>query len=478
MEKATRTTVLVEIVDGTAEQQSLAESCAKILEEIINQVKFTEKVKLTKFASPTRWNENGRYVKVSNDEIIQIIKQGRERGTMADNQINLMVALKQLRDRTVGAVKPGELLITTNISFFDRWTEKSDFVSLAAHWLHEWLHVAGFLHKSRFVNRKDISYAIGRITVEIGKELTEDNKPLKAFIAKGEAASLGKGYLDAMEAILVEETLAKFAALDVSSSSQKSLQLGFVDLGTDLRPVAGRSYPIISAGNARLETLPVPMTTFRVLKMDILAFFNDHMPDFLGGTKEGLFKVSINTRNPQTPTAGENDVTVAIDFKVKDGQYAPGFLYKGVFRNVLFSDWINLRFDLFELDTDAEVYYNKVKGVVDSVPELRNLDILNGVPYLNLASKLFEGIIKTFGKNADDHMWKEMPTLEITPSIGGAFLRSGIYVIFQRTNSKKEVVTFDHLLFKDNHLEIKDNSLRRLSNHMLVSIGLGESGGM
>jgi len=364
MEKVTRTQVLVQIIDGTTEQQTHAESCAKILEEIVNHAEFEKKVKQTKFANPTRWDENRRYVKVTNDEILQIIKQGRERGTMDDNQINLMVALKQLSDRTVGSVRPGELLITTNISFFDRWTAASDYISLAAHWLHEWLHIAGFLHKSWLVNRRDISYAIGRIAVEIGKVLSQESKPLKAFIAKGEVANLGKGYLDAIETVLSPETSAKFASLDISSSSQKSLQLGFVDLGTDLRPVAGRSYPIISAGNARLETLPVPMSTLKVLKMDILAFFNDHMPDFFGGTKEGLFKVSINTRNPQTPTAGENDVTVAIDFKVKDGQYAPSFLYKGVFRNVLFSDWINLRFDLFELDTDAEVYYNKVKGVI------------------------------------------------------------------------------------------------------------------
>ncbi len=87
---------------------------------------------------------------------------------------------------------------------------------------------------------------------------------------------------------------------------------------------------------------------------------------------------------------------------MKDGNYADGFLDKEIFRNVMFADYINLKFDLFELDTNAEAYYNKIKGVFDSVPELKTLDILNGIPYLSLATKMFEGIIKTFGKNAND----------------------------------------------------------------------------
>jgi hypothetical protein len=261
-------------------------------------------------------------------------------------------------------------------------------------------------------------------------------------------------------------------ALDISTNFQKSVQLGFVSLGTDTRPVEDKVYPIISASNAALEKLPVPSTTFKRLHMDVLCFFNDNMPDFLGGNKEGLFKVAVNTRDPQNLTNSENDVTVAIDFTVRDNSYAPGFLYKGLFRNVIFSEWVNVRFQLYELDTDADVYFDKIKGVINGVPEIKNLNVLNGIPYLNLATKLFEGIIRTFGKNADDQIWSELPILEITPTIGGAFLRSGIYVIFQRTNSKKEEVNVENLVYKNNRLEIKGGKLKRLPNHLLFSVAL------
>ncbi|HEV7333097.1 MAG TPA: hypothetical protein VGN63_18830 [Flavisolibacter sp.] len=271
---------------------------------------------------------------------------------------------------------------------------------------------------------------------------------------------------------MAETTKVEFSPLDVSGSPENALQLGFVDLGSDSRPESKKPYPLLSASHAALEQKPIPTTNFKRLHLDLLSFYNDNMPDFLGGKKEGLFKISINTRDPQNLTHSENDVTLAIDFKVKDGQYAPGFLHKGIYRNVIFSEWINLKFDLYELDTDADVYFDKVKSVIDSVPEMKNLDVLKGIPYLNLATKLFEGIIKTFGKNADDRLWGEIPILEITPTIGGAFLRSGIYIIFQRVNSKKEEVSFDNLLYRDNRLEINNGSIKRLPNHLILTVAL------
>ena len=46
------------------------------------------------------------------------------------------------------------------------------------------------------------------------------------------------------------------------------------------------------------------------------------------------------------------------------------------------------------MDKGADEYYERIKGVIDGVPEIKELDILKGIPYLNLATKLFDGIIK------------------------------------------------------------------------------------
>ncbi len=253
----------------------------------------------------------------------------------------------------------------------------------------------------------------------------------------------------------------------------RALQLGFVDLAGDMHPKTNKRYRIVTASDEVLANLPVPNTPFKRLKVDLYAFYVDDLPDFWSKKNEGLMKISINTRDPQNLHGSDKDATLATNFSVKDKHYAPSFLYRGVFRNVLFEDFINLRFDLYELDTDADVYFNKVKSVINGVPEMRNLDILKGIPYLNLATQLFDSIVTVFGKNADDHIWGEIPILDINPIVGGAFLRSGAYVLFENQNSDKDTITVSNLEYLNGKIVLKRGTTRtQLPNHLIFGIGL------
>jgi hypothetical protein len=162
------------------------------------------------------------------------------------------------------------------------------------------------------------------------------------------------------------------------------------------------------------------------------------------------------------------------EFQAKDGSYAPTFLYRGVFRNVLFQDWVTLSFQLYELDSDASKCYAKIKGVIDDVPEIKNLDILKGIPYLNLATQLFDGIITTFGRNADDHLWGELPILEVQPTPGGAFLRTGIYVLAEKMTSSGKLLEFGAVQYEDGRINRKNG--KKLPNHLLFGVSLVEHG--
>jgi hypothetical protein len=235
----------------------------------------------------------------------------------------------------------------------------------------------------------------------------------------------------------------------------KALDIGFVDLGEHARPRRGVKYPVVSAADDRLEQIEYPMDTdFKRLNVDLYSLYIDDLPDFTN-KNECLLKISVNTRDPQNIESSPQDASTAISFKVKDHNYASSFLYRGIYRNLLFREWINLKFDLFELDTGADEYYQKVKSIIDRVPEVKNLDILKGIPYLNLATNLFESIIMTFGKNPDDHVWSELPTLELLPTPGGAFLRKGIYVIYELKNSRKEKIDVADLVYVDNRITCK-----------------------
>lgn len=252
---------------------------------------------------------------------------------------------------------------------------------------------------------------------------------------------------------------------------ERPVALGFVDLKGGKHPKPNKAYDIIEASSARLEDLPYPKDTeFRRLSLDLNNFYVEDLPDFTS-KNEGMMRLQINTRNPQDLAEIPTDMTFVSKFEVKDKSYAPSFLYRGVFRNVLFREWINLRIDLFELDTDANVYYDKIRSVIDGVPEIRNLDVLAGISYVGVASKLFEGIVRTFGKNPDDHIWGEFPTLQLIPVVGGAFLRSGIYVLFEKKSiKKKKKVPVKYLEYKNGEVHVKKDKKVDLPNHLLFGV--------
>ena len=256
---------------------------------------------------------------------------------------------------------------------------------------------------------------------------------------------------------------------------ERPVGLGFVDLKGSKHPKPKTAYDIIEASSAELEDLPFPKDTeFRRLSLDLYNFYVEDLPDFTSNN-EGMMRLQINTRNPQDLAEIPTDMTFVNKFVVQDKSYAPSFLYRGVFRNVLFREWINLRIDLFELDTDANVYYDKIRSVIDGVPEIRNLDVLAGIPYVGVASKLFEGIVRTFGKNPDDHIWGEFPTLQLIPVVGGAFLRSGIYVLFEKESiKKKKKVPVEYLEYKNGEIHVKKDKKVDLPNHLLFGVLIQE----
>ena len=252
---------------------------------------------------------------------------------------------------------------------------------------------------------------------------------------------------------------------------ERALQLGYVDLAEDSpRPEAGKAYEIVSASSKRVGDVLFPESEIRRMHLDLYEFYVHDLPDFLSARNEGMLKVQGSTKNPQDLSGSMTDAAFVAEFSAKDRSYAPGFLHRGVFRNLLIQEWVTLNFQLYELDSDASEYYEKIKGVIEGVPEIKSLDILKGVPYLNLATQLFDGIIKTFGRNADDHLWGEIPILEINPTPGGAFLRTGIYLLAEKLHSGKKVVQLSDLHYKDGR--VHRNRGKKLPNHLLFGVSL------
>ncbi|MBK8632006.1 MAG: hypothetical protein IPN84_18120, partial [Sphingomonadales bacterium] len=105
-------------------------------------------------------------------EVVQIINDGLERGTFVDGTIDIAIRQDPTIDApVVGSTTPGKLLWRTSSWFIEKSTSRSDTISPARHMIHEWLHVAGFMHKRQNGYREDVAYLVGDIVRQILTEL-------------------------------------------------------------------------------------------------------------------------------------------------------------------------------------------------------------------------------------------------------------------------------------------------------------------
>jgi hypothetical protein len=180
------------------QERVFADAAIQKLQAIVNDNLFIEDVLKGNYSRARFETERFGVFKdpIKNEEIVEVIKTGKEQVSPADNEIDLKVKLADdLGDDILGSTPPRALEFRTNVNFFKRWFNENpkDSLSLAAHWMHEWLHVTGFRHVK--VNRKpdynDAVYKIGRYVVAAGKRLASTEG-----IAPVEVEAMGAGYLE------------------------------------------------------------------------------------------------------------------------------------------------------------------------------------------------------------------------------------------------------------------------------------------
>ena len=266
------------------------------------------------------------------------------------------------------------------------------------------------------------------------------------------------------------------------AKKMRPTSLGFVNLGNDSNPKPGTKYPIVDVASDVVGSLKYPQTEFKNVQVRLLNMYIEDLPDF-GNKNESLLKLKAHTRtrdNSGTVSGNKEDLSFSLEFNVKDFSPAPGFLQRVVFRNMLVNQFLELETDLVELDKGLIDEYKKVKKIVTD-SGLDGVDAINSVPYIKVATKLFDGIISTFGKNADDQVWKEMPSLDFSPGPGGAFLRTGIYVLYESRSAYKEYglktrpgkkMPITKLRYKDNEILHESDKKWPISNHLIFMINV------
>lgn len=236
----------------------------------------------------------------------------------------------------------------------------------------------------------------------------------------------------------------------------------FVNVESGNDPLDGVSYDLIPAGSAKVRERSVPRGPYRTFLLDIHKFYSGDMPD-MTDTNEGLLRLEVDTRDPQNIDTAKRAAVIA-RFKVRDFEDSQGFLYRGVYRNVLIEEFVNLHISLVELDTSVGSYFAKVEKVFDE-SGLGELDMVKSIPFLDIGRKLVGGMLDAFGKNKDDVLWEERPILSFDAAAGSASLRSGIYVIVDGRALQNQP---GPLTYKDGKVFVKESGLKAM--HFVFSI--------
>lgn len=147
-----------------------AQRVQKLIEFVANHPTFHEKILNADFEDRRFVKENGDVVKMDdNQKILDLILAGKEQHVKegADNEWDLRVSLYRSLSFEVGH-RSNERIFTKKRKF-RKFTDRY----IAAHWIHEYMHVLGFTHDFKRTDRRpdSIPYLVGEIAGEVLKSI-------------------------------------------------------------------------------------------------------------------------------------------------------------------------------------------------------------------------------------------------------------------------------------------------------------------
>ncbi|MDT0142396.1 hypothetical protein [Microbacterium sp. PRC9] len=256
--------------------------------------------------------------------------------------------------------------------------------------------------------------------------------------------------------------------MNESDVGEQAPDLLFVDLGTDSEFKKGKDYPVVPASSSEAGSKPFPQAAAYYLSVDLLRLNAGDLPD-LTEDNEASLTIRVDAQSPQDPE-DEKAAAIVLTFNVKDYRKASGFMYRGAFTKVKFTNDINLRLSLDEIDGQFAEGFKKVLQVLDK-SGLTEIDAIKAFPYLDVVESLVGGLVDTF-KGKNDSVWAERAHLwgKPAPMSGRAFLRNGIYAVVGRNPALLSAASSGGLTFKDGRL--LEDGRPTVATYLLMSVAV------
>lgn len=149
-----------------AGQREICELAARLLESAVNRSDFLDRVRNADYIRTGWRSSRNRRIAYTPQQVAARIEAGRERKTPVDGVIDVELALRSTPPGTVGSARVGHQPIRPGYRIVNSSARTGKAGALAAHIMHEWLHVSGFYHKYRG-QQDDVPYVVGRIVGRI-----------------------------------------------------------------------------------------------------------------------------------------------------------------------------------------------------------------------------------------------------------------------------------------------------------------------
>ena len=155
------TVTLSKISNNGPKQEAIAEKACELLGYTLNHPKFRPAIEGMNYEETRFQKASGEEIEVPVDEIYDFLVLGNETEAPHDEAIGIEVSLKCFKEGVLGSTALRSSPFFTSYWFINSCIENKDPVSLAAHFMHEWLHVVGFYHFPGNEARNDVAYNVG-----------------------------------------------------------------------------------------------------------------------------------------------------------------------------------------------------------------------------------------------------------------------------------------------------------------------------
>lgn len=149
------------IKNAGPKQESMAKRTIDSIRYALNHPDFKSLLLSRKFRELKFQPPGGELLSLTPEEAYEKLQDGAELGGTKDGVITIKVRLANTR--SVGYWNPGDDYFTTSYRTINRSISSGSNSGLAANFIHEWCHVAGFRHYPNNSARDDMAYHTGSI---------------------------------------------------------------------------------------------------------------------------------------------------------------------------------------------------------------------------------------------------------------------------------------------------------------------------